>query len=465
MKKEISLRGAFAVVVVFATLASSALAQTQPMGGMGGGMQQGGQNSGQQGMPMPPTGQSRMVQGQTMGQGDMMGGGMGGGMGNGMGGGMGMMGGHEDPMLTALTDIKFLVDGLLPSICSTAGQACFDNLKTAVKRGSKTYSKLVKDLTALEDEGEIGSMQMVINFARMVPSFDIFNRLLSAADAMDAGDTEDALNALQSIVVKKGPFATMIKGIIMQLQSMSEELAYQEEQFTEDAEQRTADRAERKAQEVERRTAEKTMRDAMTVQGGPMGQQGTQEGQGDSNQYGPTGTDSGGRNSAGMYPGGPQGGSQGQGMNTMQGDMGGPMGRQGMQGRGQMNQGNMMSGRSNGMGGSGMMGQGMMSPQQGGMGMDQMRNQAAAGGMPFNEDMARNAMNGQSQMPSMNNGGQNMMPPQNMQGSGSMPPPMQDQGAPMPMMQPPAGGGTPPVGPASVLSTIGWLLGGLFGRR
>ena len=53
-----------------------------------------------------------------------------------MGSGMGMMGGHEDPMLTALTDINALVsDGLLPSICSTAGQACFDNLKTAVKRG------------------------------------------------------------------------------------------------------------------------------------------------------------------------------------------------------------------------------------------------------------------------------------------------------------------------------------------
>jgi len=445
MKKEISLRGAFAVVAVLATFTPSAMAWGQTAGGMGGGMQQGWQNSGQQGMPMPPTGQSRMVQGQTMGQGDMMGG----GMGNGMGRGMGMMGGHEDPMLTALTDIKFLVDGLLPSICSTAGQACFDNLKTAVKRGSKTYSKLVKDLTALEDEGEIGSMQMVINFARMVPSFDIFNRLLSAADAMDAGDTEDALDALQSIVVKKGPFATMIKGIIMQLQSMSEELADQEERFTEDAQQRTADRAERKAQEAERRTAEKTMRDRMTVQGGPMGQQGTQEGQGDSNQYGPTGTDSRGQ----YAPRDPRSFNGGQ--SNQRADMYQQGSQNGPQGQGQPT--------------GGMMDQGMMPPQQGGMGndsrvsmpypmpsvgmtqpmnMDQMRAQAATGGMPFNEDMARNAMDG------MQSGSGIMMPP---------------NGGPMPMMPPPPMNNPPAPMPAptggSVISTIGWLLGGLFGRR
>lgn len=80
---------------------------------------------------------------------------------------------------------------------------------------------------------------------------------------------------------------------------------------------------------------------------------------------------------------------------------------------------------------------GMMQP----MSMDQMRAQAAASGMSFNEDMARNAMNG-------------------MQGGSGMP--MPPTGSPMPM-NPPASMPAPTSG--SVISTIGWLLGGLFGGR
>lgn len=293
--------------------------------------------------------------------------------------GGGMMGGYEDPMLTALTDINILVsDGLLPSICPAVGQTCFDNLKTAVKRGSKTYSKLVKDLTVLESEGDVGNMQKIIDFARMVPSFEVFNRLLSAADAMDAGDTEDALSALQSIVVKKGPFATMIKGLTMQVQSMSEELADQEDMMMNNAKQQQENRATRKAQEAERITMEKTSQIAPNMNG------------------------------AGMYP---------------QGSQSGMMGRPGMQR--QTNPGIFYT------------------PEMTRQFTDMQQN----GGMMGNQP--------------------GIMPMQNMQGSGSMPPMNQGGMMPMnnppPMMQPQMPMPSPTGG--SVISTIGWLLSGIFGGR
>ena len=159
-----------------------------------------------------------------MGENMQMGPGMGQGMGPMMGGmqggpGMGMMGemmgGHEDPMLTALMDINRIIsEGLLPNVCSVVGESCFNNLKTAVKRGSKTYTKLVKDLTVLENSEEISSMQMVVNFLRMIPNFTTLNKLLTAADAADAGDMEDALSNLESVLSSaKGALRPMLKGV------------------------------------------------------------------------------------------------------------------------------------------------------------------------------------------------------------------------------------------------------------
>ena len=428
MKKEISQGVVFAVVGIFTSFTPLVMAQTMQQPPAGGGMQQGMGQGGM--MPMPPSGQSRMVQGQTMGQGTMMGGGMGDGMGN-MGGNMGMMG-IPPKAMKAMDRARSLYNRAV-------------NLESPYAEPLEYVVELLDGLRSGEPDEE------------------------------DFVDVQSALDDVRAVNFKHKSKAgqKLEKDVKRWLVDMDAALASGKEMMS------SAKQMEAEVEELQKGMMKKQMEQGKAMiqqQKANLEKMGTDRGmdsmqsQGNFKQPGPTGTYSNGRDINGMYPGGPQGNPMGQYGEMNKGRMGDMMGNR-MWGQ---NQGSMTSGMLTDR--AGFMAK---SKEMGGASYDE-----AAAGRAFDQMQAGNgqgSMMGQNQMPSGQSypmpptgsgmyGGMTGMGNMGTMPSGNMP------YSPMPsgmMMPPPSGSAMPapimtapmpaPTG-GSVISTIGWLLGGLFGK-
>ena len=467
-----------ASVMMAGSLAAAPFAGAQTMGGQQGTMQGGMPQPTVMGGQMPGGTSGRM---EASGQGMMMGqgGGMGQpmmGMGGQQGGGMG-----EHPMVMAMEDVAAILDdGSLAPICgSSAGAECFPKLSAAAKRTSKTYKTLTAALDALEDEGAIESMQMVLDFIRKIPSASAFTGMLAVADAMDAGDPEAASQALAGISAKKGTaFSTMLQEMKSQVAMSATDLSEREAQ----TEERSKNEQDFRKQMSEANKQMDKQRQEMMLSGMKGGMGAMQPGSMGMNGSSVNGMPMNGMMSNGM-------GMNGMSANGMGGQngqmMGGSMGMQGGMGmpktadeaakmyeqtnpgktytpemREQFNSmqrsGGMMQPGSMGMNGQngqmmggmngGMQGQmnGMMQPTMNGV-------QPGMGGQMGQGGPMMGGMNGGMMQPPMMMGGMQsggMMPPP---GGQMMPPPQGGMG------MPPPGGATPPPPPptASAIGALG----------